>query len=283
MQYVILDLEWNSGYCKKTGRFINEIIEFGAVKLDEDLNIIGQFSIFVRPEITKRLNHAVRELTQITNEDLKRGATFTYAVSKFKKFVGDCVLLSWSTADLDTLETNCEYYYGHQQIPFLHHYADVQEYFQLVRDPQSKNQMALQMAAQELSVPMDDLPLHRAVGDSILTARVLQKIYDREKFLPLIQETDAAFYEKLNFHVTYLYHYDHPLIDKSQMYFLCPDCACTCQQEKAWKVRNKAFHAEFVCPTCGTKYRGRIQFKQYYDGVKIAKRLVPFTQEPEEE
>ena len=35
MAYVVFDLEWNSGYCKKTKGFINEIIELGAVKLDE--------------------------------------------------------------------------------------------------------------------------------------------------------------------------------------------------------------------------------------------------------
>ena len=31
MQFVILDLEWNSGYCKRIQGFINEVIEFGAV------------------------------------------------------------------------------------------------------------------------------------------------------------------------------------------------------------------------------------------------------------
>ena len=282
MQCVILDLEWNSGYCKRIQGFINEVIEFGAVKLDEQMQIIGQFSIFVRPEITRRLNATVRELTQLTNEDLKNGATFTYAVSKFKKFVGDSVLMSWSTADLDTLEANCTYYYGSQRIPFLHHYADVQEYFQALHEPVCKNQTALQNAAQELHIPIDDIPLHRAVGDSILTARILQKIYDAERFAPFIREADDEFYDRLNFHPVYLYHYDHPLVDKSQMYFLCPDCQQLCRQSDQWKVRNKAFHAAFECPACGQHYKGRIQFKQYYDGVKVTKRLLPAGQTDEE-
>ena len=33
MDYVILDLEWNTAYSKSAHKFVNEIIEFGAVKV----------------------------------------------------------------------------------------------------------------------------------------------------------------------------------------------------------------------------------------------------------
>ena len=39
MNIVILDLEWNGAYSRRLHGFINEIIEFGAVKLDAQLNI----------------------------------------------------------------------------------------------------------------------------------------------------------------------------------------------------------------------------------------------------
>lgn len=273
MQYVILDLEWNSGFSKQIGGYFNEIIELGAVKLDETLHIIGQFSIFIRPAVLYRLNPNVRELTQITPEDLKRGANFNYAVNKFKKFAKECVIMSWSTADLDTLEANCRHYYKDEHIPFLQYYADVQEYFQAVHEPHSKNQTALQTAAEELGIPTDDIPLHRAIGDSLLTARVLQKIYDAERFAPFIRVVDDEFYRRLNFHVTYLCQYDNPLIDKSEMYFLCPVCEQVCEQADPWKVRTKAFHTVVACPVCGKRYNGRIQFKLCYDGVKVFKRL----------
>ena len=38
--YVILDLEWNGTYSRRIKGFINEIIEFGAAKVDESLNIL---------------------------------------------------------------------------------------------------------------------------------------------------------------------------------------------------------------------------------------------------
>ena len=38
-EYVILDLEWNGTYSRRIKGFINEIIEFGAVKVDEQLDV----------------------------------------------------------------------------------------------------------------------------------------------------------------------------------------------------------------------------------------------------
>ena len=49
MNIVILDLEWNGAYSRRLHGFINEIIEFGAVKLDAQLNITDRFSCFVKP------------------------------------------------------------------------------------------------------------------------------------------------------------------------------------------------------------------------------------------
>ena len=59
MNYVILDLEWNSSYSKKSKGFISEIIEFGAVKFDESFNITGTFSMLVSPQVGKKLSGKV--------------------------------------------------------------------------------------------------------------------------------------------------------------------------------------------------------------------------------
>ena len=48
MQFVVMDLEWNNTYCKKKKGFLNEIIEIGAVKLDENLNQVDTFSLFIK-------------------------------------------------------------------------------------------------------------------------------------------------------------------------------------------------------------------------------------------
>ena len=48
MQFIIMDLEWNNAYCKKLKGYINEIIEFGACKVDKDFNVIDEFSVIVK-------------------------------------------------------------------------------------------------------------------------------------------------------------------------------------------------------------------------------------------
>ena len=59
VNYIIMDLEWNNTYCKKKKGFMNEIIEIGAVKLDSDLNIIDSYSVFVKPQLGKKLHARV--------------------------------------------------------------------------------------------------------------------------------------------------------------------------------------------------------------------------------
>ena len=56
MYYIIMDLEWNNAYMKSAQKFVNEIIEIGAVKLDEDLQQISTFSELIKPKISKILN-----------------------------------------------------------------------------------------------------------------------------------------------------------------------------------------------------------------------------------
>ena len=43
MNYIILDLEWDSVYVKHIGGFMNQILQIGAVKLNENFDIIDVF------------------------------------------------------------------------------------------------------------------------------------------------------------------------------------------------------------------------------------------------
>ena len=55
MDYVIFDLEWNQcpyGKGKENPKLPFEIIEIGAVKIDEDANVLDTFSIHLRPSIS---------------------------------------------------------------------------------------------------------------------------------------------------------------------------------------------------------------------------------------
>ena len=110
MSYVILDLEWNGSYSKVLHKFVNEIIEIGAVKLDDELNVCDTFTMLVAPKIGKKLCSKVKQLTKITNEELKdEGVSFIRAISLFSDFLGDGVLMTWSDSDLHALIENYSY------------------------------------------------------------------------------------------------------------------------------------------------------------------------------
>ena len=57
---------------------------------------------------------------------------------------------------------------------------------------------------------------------------------------------------------------DSPLIKRSELQFHCEDCGRNLKRVGDWKFRNRAFHADFVCRSCGREYTGRAQFKLRY-------------------
>ena len=130
MDIVILDLEWNGTYSRRLKGYINEIIEFGAVKCGPDLSEKATFSCFVKPQVAKHISSTISTLTSITDETLTGGATFMQAVSRFKRWAGDCVVMTWGTSDILTLIENCRYFSGDEHVPFLSRYCDLQVFAQ---------------------------------------------------------------------------------------------------------------------------------------------------------
>ena len=65
MEYVILDLEWNSSYSKKAKHFISEIIEFGAVKFNESFEVTDTFSMLVIQQVGKKLSGKIAVLAKV--------------------------------------------------------------------------------------------------------------------------------------------------------------------------------------------------------------------------
>jgi len=278
MELVILDLEWNGSYSRRQKRYINEIIEFGAVKCDENLNRLDDFSLFVKPQISKKISSVIRDLTTITDDNLTHGVTFMRAVSQFRKWAGDSIIMTWGTSDILALIENCRYFNGAPDVSFLSHYCDIQAYAEYMLGHKGSEQLGLMKAAEMLGVSMDSEIRHRATDDSIISLRVLEKIYDRGKIPPFVQRCDAAFYNKITFKTTYISDLQHPKIKRSDLRFACPKCGEKCKKRTPWVLKNKGFRADFQCGHCGYVFSGRVTFKEKYEGVAVNKRMVPLTQ-----
>ena len=288
MNYIVIDLEWNGSWSKKAHGYFNEIIEVGAVKVDEQMRVVDEFRAAIKPVVSKKLSTIVTDLTNITAEELEDGTTFTGMMRQLSKWMGKepSTVLTWSTTDLLVLMENCRYFYGRQQIPFLKNYMDFQVYAQQRMGVDTSQQLGLARAGEMLGIPEDDMSLHRALDDSKLTAAILQKVYEKDTFTEAILPVDEEFYKRITFKTVIIKDLDDPLVKRSELCFNCPECGQNMKRKGSWRFRSRAFCAEFSCRRCEKKYNGRVQFRLRYEGVETKKKLneiLPKTEQPEEE
>lgn len=274
MRFVVADLEWNGAYSKKAHGYFNEIIEIGAVMLDDRMNIVDRFHAMIKPVVSTKLSEIVTDLTSITSEELETGTTFSKAVSCLCQWIGgEAVFLTWSTTDLLVLIENCRYFLGTERIPFLTHYVDLQRYAQQRMEVETGQQMGLSRACEELGIGAEDMTLHRALDDSMLTGLILQKVYEPASFTREISVADEAFYERITFKTTIISDIDSPLIKRSDLLFRCEDCGQTLKQKGKWRFRNRAFVSDLICGACDKRYTGRVQVKLKYEGLEVKRKL----------
>ncbi len=276
MSYVILDLEWNAAFSKTRKKYINEIFEFGAVKIDEDMNIIDEFAVLIRPVIGKFMNPYVKKLTNVSFEELQNAQQdFQSAMRSFAEFLGDSVLMTWSTSDLLALLENQNYFTGGKKINFMKRYCDLQSYCEhRLGVGSASRQLGLSACAELLSIPVDG-DQHRALADAQLSQKCFKALFKKSVLDEFIEDTtDDEFYRKLTFKSKLITDIRNPLVDRSQMFFDCPECGARCVQKSKWNVKSRSFKAFFVCPECKNEFAGQVYVKQKYEGITFTKKIV---------
>lgn len=284
MEYIILDLEFNGTYSKSRHRFFNEIIEFGAVKLDEQLNIIETFSELIKPQVSKKMNSHVSALTHITLDELKQSNnSFSRVISKFRKFLGDGVLMTWSNSDILVLMENYRYFFGNDRLSFLQYYVNMQKYCERAIGYSDKaHQLGLSACAEMLGIVFEENELHRAYNDAELTAACFKALYDEELLSGYIYRCDDDFYRRVTFKNYNICDLKDPDVDRREMYFNCELCGRRALRRSKWRLKNKSFRAAFRCIRCRKDFEGRIVFKKCYDHVSVIKKTaeLPPKQKP---
>lgn len=278
MNYILLDLEWNNAYFPKLRKSFNEIVEFGAIKLNENFEEIDRFNIIVRSSITKKLSGRFKELTGMTNEVMLEGMPFETALEQYKKWAGENnITLTWSNTDLFVLYDNCEHFTNSTNNAKIGLYVDLQQYFHYeleILGKSEKNQISLSNAAALFNIGFEDSNLHHAVDDSVIAAKILKKCFNKEHFNNFVVDTNnSRFYERLRFKAFYINNLKNEFVDKNQMYFNCPICSKKAKRLTKWKLKNYRFASTFFCHNCNKKFVGFISFRKLYDRVVIKKKV----------
>ena len=279
MHYIIFDLEWNNTYNYRKKRGFNEIIEIGAVKLDESLKVVDTFKQLIKPQISRRLSTRVKDLTHITMEEIdKNGIPFETAISNFARWSkgDDNVFLSWSESDLYVLVHNFKYFYGVASIDFIKHYADAQRFSQRNIDAENTNQISLQHCAELLDIEFEFGTLHRALEDCYLTAECLKKTFDDEEIKKYIFDCDLDFFEKLVFKPFFIKEEVTDKFDIKNISYNCPYCSLQLKRVSDFRLQNNAFSCIADCEECEKKFYVLLSVKRLYDGIKVSQNISDF-------
>lgn len=180
MEYIIFDLEWNQPnhtdltYLSETNmELTGEIIQIGAVKVNENIEVIDTFDIIIKPKFLKSIQEHIISLTGISEERIRNGESFEKAIKKFIDWCGiNPKILSWGSDDLLLLKENLRVY--QMQDAWKYQWYDAQKIYAWKQN-QDLKQVALKKALENFEIPLN-IPQHYALNDALYTAKILHKI-----------------------------------------------------------------------------------------------------------
>lgn len=279
MNYIVLDMEWNQPFniknmVKKPLTLHGEIVQIGAVKLDENYHILDTFKIMVSPKYYTKMHKKVSKLTKITTEELQYGFPFPVAFNHFKKWCGEeFTFLTWGPTDIDMLRDNMLLHEMNTEwLPSTYN-------IQMIFDDQiskENRQISLSYAMEKLGEPA--LEAHDALNDAKNTVCIclhLDMVKGLAEYATLLKQTKCSgSHAKVRSQSkkTYLTR-EAALNDSELINFFCPTCGSNV--ECAGFVRQNS--DKFICiGKCGNgdELFVRFKFTKWPDGKFSVARIL---------
>ena len=158
-----------------------EVIEIGAVRLDENFQQEAEFQCYVKPEYGPIKKH-ITSLTGITQAMVADKKTYAACFQDFVDWVGEeeTKIYSWSMSDIKQLRSECRYKLPDFDIEWLNErWGDLQQEF----DDRLglHNSLALKHALGAMDHKFEGTQ-HTALADAINTSAILTLMQDDAKF-----------------------------------------------------------------------------------------------------
>lgn len=227
MNYIIFDLEWNQPPVEEAAvlepvYLTGEIIEIGAVKLNEGFQVADELRLYIAPQYYTKMHRRIASLTGIHDRDLKaRGVPFPQAFDTFRDWCGEeYAYMTWSLSDLPMLVENMQLHgIDTSELPVCY---DIQRIFgrEIMR---SSRRYALDHAIELLKEQGD--VAHDALHDARNTAKICDHL-DLEEYIG--EYAARAF----------------------------ADAPCTRRFDSVSEILSEEALSSFVCPWCGEKAMG---------------------------
>jgi inhibitor of KinA sporulation pathway (predicted exonuclease) len=178
LNYIILDLE--ATCWPEKGKYQSEIIEIGAVKIDEKRQTIGEFNSFIKPILNPKLSDFCTHLTTIKQEDIDKANTFPHVINLFKNWIGIenyYILCSWGFYDKKQFLADCNLHkldteWLKPHISVKHQYANLRSLHKPI---------GLGSAIMYEGMRFEGTT-HRGIDDAKNIARIFLKFFEKWKF-----------------------------------------------------------------------------------------------------
>jgi len=294
--YIVFDLEWNQsphGKADSVEECPFEIIEVGAVKLDEKFVMVDEFHRLVRPQVYKQIHYMISEVTHMKMADLKEnGEYFQDVVREFFDWCGpEAEYVSWGSMDLMELQRNMNYYRLENPLPKPLFYYDAQKLYGLFFKDGAKP--SLDVAVEELGL-LEERPFHRALDDAYYTGKVLRRmseLVDAEQFLPyrsidyyrLPENRKEEIYVEFPDYSKYVSRVfpskEEALKERPVAEMRCYRCHRALRKKVRWFTPNqKTYYALAICPEHGY-LKGKIRMKKVEDPEVFVVKTLKLTDE----
>lgn len=291
MNYIVFDLEWNQAADLKTrceSELLFEIIEIGAIKLNNKKRQMDVFHELIRPQVFHTMNQITGELIHLKMEQLEGCRPFTQVAADFVKWCGsDYIFCTWGNLDIMELQRNMDYYKMTPMSEKTIKYYDIQKLFSIAYEDR-KSRRTLQYAVDFLNIKKDE-EFHRAYTDAYYTAEVIKsinkkidsdKIFENYSFdtyrLPKneSEEINVSFGDYSKYITREFSDKSSALEDKTVISTKCFICGNKTRKKIAWFTNNgKNYYTIVTCARHGF-IKGKIRLrKSVNDKIYVVKTM----------
>lgn len=251
MNYIVMDLEWNQSSTEKESvkEMPFEIIEIGAIKLNSDREMVGEFSELIKPIVYKSIHKITSNLIHLQMNQLQDGKSFTQVCSSFLDWCGeDYIFCTWGSLDLIELQRNIKYFGLNPLAEGPIRFLDVQKLFSIAFEDK-KSRRTLEYAIDFLEIEKD-IPFHRAFSDAYYTSKILSKI-------------EESVYKNCSFDL-----YNPPKAKEDEIHIIFDDYAkyiSRCFATKSLAMEDREV-VNMKCYLCNKRNKPKIKWFSYNGG-----------------
>lgn len=287
-----MDMEWNQAMSANSSIYNHlpihlrgEIIQIGAVRLNEDWTPGEEFQIDVKPVFFRKMHYKVKKLTGIDSDRLADAPGFREAFAKFREFCGDdCTFLTWGYDDKGIMEQNIIVH--DEDWDWIAGWVNLQVIYNQQTEGDN-NQKSLATAMEHFEIEQTRVA-HDALGDAYNTALVcshldmpgglagyadaLHRLSTRAAKPKAPDAQDAP--EPVE-HLTFSGYLNRnaAFADEALTTVCCPTCGNVLETQRWVNQGDRRYMTVAACPEHGS-FLARVKLRQTEDELWAANRIL---------